>query len=394
MRPRDTLVLLTFCLSGCSGEATEQPFVVADSAGVTVVTNYRAAATIPEARLTELLVEIGTTEGDPEYQFFRVMDGLRLDDGRIAVLNAGTQQLRTYDSEGRFLSAQGREGDGPGEYRFPYRVLQLPGDSLLVYDIGLARFTVIDPTGEAARTFTPSRSMLNEPQFAGLIGDSIAVTHETIYDIPDVGFDTMYARVAFVRLDGSGTDSLMLPDARMGRIGQAGRGFVGRPFFEPAISLAADSRGLWAGSGRSPEISRYDAAGRLRRVVRWNAVPIRVTAEDVDREIENRVAESGRAGELRRWYSDTPAAESFPIYDEFQIDRQMRLWVREYERTDTADRTWLVFTPEGQLLQRVRLPSRLRVLDIDQSHLLGVRTDELDVEYVQLWRLPEIIGSK
>ena len=123
-------------------------------------------------------------------------------------------------------------------------------------------------------------------------------------------------------------------------------------------------------------------------------MPIRVTAEDVDREIENRVAESGRAGELRRWYSDTPAAESFPIYDEFQIDRQMRLWVREYERTDTADWTWLVFTPEGQLLQRVRLPSRLRVLDIDQSHLLGVRTDELDVEYVQLWRLPEIIGSK
>lgn len=126
-----------------------------DSAGIAVVSN-RNLSDLPADSLSEKLVDIGKTEGAPEYQFFQASDGMVLRGGRIAVLNTGTQQLRFYDGQGRFLTSQGARGRGPGEYVAPYRLLPMAGDSLLVYDIGLGRFTVVDPSGgRRGRSFRP-----------------------------------------------------------------------------------------------------------------------------------------------------------------------------------------------------------------------------------------------
>lgn len=383
-------------MAGCRPDHHEAPVVVTDSAGIEIVSNTLSMEAIPEFRVSEPVLSIGSVEGPPEQQLFMVMDGIRLADGRIVVLNSGTQELRYYDAEGRFLSAQGRQGDGPGEYRFPYRVFRLPGDSLLVYDIALVRFTVIDPTGQAVRTFFPSKALYNEPQFAGLIGDSVAVTHERIFDIPARGFDTMYTRVAFSQLDGNATDTLMLPDARMGTIGPAGgRGFVGSPHFEPRTSLVTDSDGLWVGSGRSPEVSRYDTEGHVDRIVRWNAPLQTVRQSDVTRRIEELVEDRGeRSEELRRWYRDVPAAQTFPVYEELFTDRQGQMWIAEYDGTEQQQtRRWLVFDSGGRLIRRVRLPAALRLLEIGSDYLLAVQPDELDVEYVRLWRREEPMSS-
>lgn len=377
-------------LSAC-GDAPLPVLEVADSSGITIVTNRASPEAIPETALTDRLLQFGSVEGSPEDQLFRVMDGRRLDGGNLLILNAGSQELRVYDAEGRFRSATGREGDGPGEYRFPYRMYPIPGDSLLIYDPGLRRFTVLGPDLVSSRTFTPSRAMLNQPQLAGLMGDSVAVTHEPLFDIPDLGFDTIYTRVAFVRLDGTGTDSLLVPGQRMGRIGPLRGGFVGSPFFEPPPTLIADAAGVWAGTGRVPEVSLFDAQGRRTRIVRWSTELAPVTDEDVALEVEARVRNSGeREGELRGWWADAPAAEHHPVYDEFRLDKRGRLWVREHARAGVAEGNWLVFGREGVLLRRVRMPATLNVLEIGDDYVLGVHTDELDVEYVQLWRLAPI----
>lgn len=80
------------------------------------------------------LVEIGVVEGDPNYELFKAISSVRLPDGRIVVLNAGTSQLRIFDAKGTFLSAVGRNGGGPGEFMSPARVYLTSADSLLVFD--------------------------------------------------------------------------------------------------------------------------------------------------------------------------------------------------------------------------------------------------------------------
>lgn len=97
-------------------------------------------------------LEIGVVEGRPAYQLYGAISSVRLDDGRIVVLNAGSHELRIYDADGRILGAVGREGEGPGEFRSPVRLYRLGRDSVMVYDRGNARFSVHTVDGTFVRT--------------------------------------------------------------------------------------------------------------------------------------------------------------------------------------------------------------------------------------------------
>ncbi len=55
-----------------------------------------------------------------------------------------------YDSSGHYVDTWGRSGEGPGEFRYVFDLMLLPGDSLLVLDRSLQRVTVLDPDGKYA----------------------------------------------------------------------------------------------------------------------------------------------------------------------------------------------------------------------------------------------------
>jgi hypothetical protein len=75
-------------------------------------------------------------------------------DGRIVVSSVGNQQIRVHDPRGRHLRAQGRQGNGPGEFRMLQRIGLLEGDSIAAYDLGNGRITVFGSDGHAARSTT------------------------------------------------------------------------------------------------------------------------------------------------------------------------------------------------------------------------------------------------
>lgn len=94
------------------------------------------------------LLEIGVREGEEPYQLHRAQGAVRLDDGRIVVLNGGSRELRFFGPDGRFLLAVGREGEGPGEFRNPTWMRKSGTDSLLVWDQGLERVSFFSESGE------------------------------------------------------------------------------------------------------------------------------------------------------------------------------------------------------------------------------------------------------
>lgn len=93
------------------------------------------------------ILEIGVREGEDPYQLHRVRGSLRLEDGRIVVLNAGSHELRYYDQAGSFLKSVGREGEGPGEFRDPAGLRRTRDGGLRVWDRGLLRASVFDTAG-------------------------------------------------------------------------------------------------------------------------------------------------------------------------------------------------------------------------------------------------------
>ncbi|MFQ6047351.1 MAG: 6-bladed beta-propeller, partial [Gemmatimonadales bacterium] len=98
------------------------------------------------------LLEIGVVEGNPNYELSQVSSSLRLGDGRFVVVNAGSQQLLFFDSQGRFLNKAGGRGGGPGEFRHILRVHQYGDDSLRAYFPSGNRIAVFDDHGNYART--------------------------------------------------------------------------------------------------------------------------------------------------------------------------------------------------------------------------------------------------
>ena len=58
----------------------------------------------------EPTLSIGVEDGDPNYQFFRVLSAVRLADQTVVVANTGTGHLRFYDPDGRYVARAGGRG--------------------------------------------------------------------------------------------------------------------------------------------------------------------------------------------------------------------------------------------------------------------------------------------
>jgi hypothetical protein len=149
-------------VSSCAGpgESGGPAVTVTDSAGIEIVTSAVPAWqsgggwSISEAPT----LEIGTVSGEDAYSLYRVRGVIRLPDGRIAIANGGTWQIRIYDEHGVHQQDIGRNGDGPGEFRSLRELWLSRGDSMMTADFRLNRVTLFDSEGRLGRTIQISPS--------------------------------------------------------------------------------------------------------------------------------------------------------------------------------------------------------------------------------------------
>jgi hypothetical protein len=104
-------------------------------------------------------------EGDADYLLHHARGAVRLSDGRLAILNAGTRELRVYGPTGVHQVSMGREGGGPGELRAPARIRLAPGDTLRILDQTTNLESTFSPAGGFVRAETARAS--HDPPFAG-----------------------------------------------------------------------------------------------------------------------------------------------------------------------------------------------------------------------------------
>ena len=107
-----------------------------DSAGVRVVLNHGTPLWTDSVRWTlEESYRIGVSDGDPRYMFGSISGTALLSDGRTVVADGMAQNLRFFDSDGRWETTVGGPGSGPGEFgQGSLQILVGAGDTLLVLD--------------------------------------------------------------------------------------------------------------------------------------------------------------------------------------------------------------------------------------------------------------------
>ncbi len=394
-RPMWALVSAAFlagCVDGSSGTGGLRS-VVRDSAGVTIVENGRPPL---DSRLgwrvgSAPAVTIGTTEGDPAYELFRVGDAMRLADGRIAVANTGSGEVRVFDSDGVHLESWGGQGDGPGEFGImaPTELELWPGDSLMAREPFQRRISIFSVRG------TFGRALRLQPQsgYQSVVGPlpdgRVLAQTLTTYSGGTPGTSELTRpdrEYGILEADGSVQRDLgVFPGSELYVVNAANGTPRPRryPFERQAFAFVWGNLVVMSANDRY-EIRAYRPDGALARIVRRDhdaRAPTRADLRDwVARQNPDRP-------EALDAVAGMPLVEAFPAFARVLVDRLDHLWIEEYRLPGETHRLWTVFDPEGRALGLVEMPGSFAVTEIGEDYILGTRRDELDIEYVESWSL-------
>jgi hypothetical protein len=372
---------------------------VRDSSGIAIVENpgSLAAGDRGWSIAAEPDLIIGTAEGDSSYQLYGVAGAHRTADGGIALVDAGSWQVRIYDARGAFLRSFGGRGGGPEEFGMP----ALGGavhDTLVVVDRAQHRIAMVHPDVGFVRLARVDDEVGGYLNPAGTFGNGqvvfggafdmrrIGELHEgmnrahTFYRScnPDgsmaADFGYKIGAEFFIRtLEGSG------PDSRPALV----------PFGKQPLATVSPDRFYFA-SGDNYEIEVYEPTGRLVRLIRLDRGAVAVTAQDGRVHIEEMAAEAAHENEarvIRQRLAQLPLPETFPAFANLEADALGYLWAEQYRRPGQDEAPWDVFDPEGVLTAQLRLPPRVYPLEIGADYLLALHWDELEIEYVHLYAL-------
>jgi len=398
-------------LSGCTGGGADASGggwdgTVRDSSGVVIVENTDNGvwASADAWTVTEEL-RIGTTAGDPEYQFGQISGVAALADGRIAVFDQQAQELRFFSSDGRYLQKVGGPGSGPGEFALGAGpVLVAAGDTIVVPDVTNRRVNRFAPDGTAlgsfALDFTSGIPLAwLDREDGGIISQLRPLNfpgQETVADPNDV----------LVLRDSDGTirDTLMVLESG-GTIEISDTG-AQVTFFSPEPVWATSGDGLVFGVNDEYRLNRYDESGTLTGIVSKPSDTRLVTESDQQLLLDAMVrlwedfGITGQALEIAR--RSIAFADVYPAFAFVRGGPEETIWVQHLQVPSELDDeelenfnpqlgfgspTWDVFDNGGRFLGVVEMPQRFQPVRFLGDRIYGIWRDELDVQYALVLRI-------
>lgn len=415
MRQLLFMSMVATCIACGDPEASPSPNVpITDSAGIRVVTNPPGDLVYAELA-EEPTLSIGQLSGPDELLFGRIATARRDAVGNVVVADGQAHEIRVFDVEGRHSQTLGRDGEGPGEFRtlsgaWPIRYLDETGvDSrqIIAADSELDRITRFSGEGRPMVTATLDGRDDMSIRTVGLAGPDAVLSRASPYNLPDFAtfgggsvvnmMDALLGgeenrRVLFVRhrLDGALVDTLA-----EGRDPVVATLALGDGAFSFAIPFSSESatagspQGVVVTDGIGYEIRVFGEDGSLRMIARIDDAPPVRTDEHLERYAGAGSSDADEA-EIRERidrYQQVPLPDSLPGYTDVLFSEQGEIWARRYRLPGESTARWDVFAADGVYLGRVAVPTSFRIEEVGRGQALGVHTDELGVERVQVRKL-------
>lgn len=396
--------------SACTGErAAADGARIRDSSGIVIVENADplTADSTTWVLDTAPRIVIGKTDGPDPYMFGQIAGAVRLDDGRIAVADKQTSEIRFFDSAGVFIEKVGRHGQGPGEFVNFSNMYRTAGDSLIVSDYEGGRYHVLDPRGRYVRTYRLAikddvvRRQNTSPQTHATFHDGTMLVTDFMKCAsprqPGVCEDTgRYMRVSErgERLASFGNHVYAREEVLLTTQGR--RTYV-REWLPPTFWTASGSRFYFA-DATTFEIRIYSATGALERIVRADLEQLKPPSPlPLPPGLAGRPDPTGALAARR----NATVPERLAAFAGFNVDRGGNVWVMEYvpfwvPSSRTTNRWW-VFDSTGVLRHTVFVPrirqtipwvgGRYRGPEIGEDYILGVRANQDGADEIVLFDL-------
>ncbi|HEX6314420.1 MAG TPA: hypothetical protein VFZ73_06150 [Gemmatimonadaceae bacterium] len=377
------------------------------------------------------------TLSKPDAEFaepFTQITGVReLRDGRLIVIDPRDKTIQVVDLRNNSATKLGREGSGPGEYGIPLRVMALPGDTTAVADMLNNRLLLINPNATVGGFVD-----LNVPPPAegrgGRRGEGgmrmIGASMPTEADLKG----RMYYQGPPFRMTESGPQSadsvpmirwtrssgardtiawLRLPANANEITSRGGRGnqrvmvrVGGGPPFNGADQMVVGPDGRVAIVHHDPYSVEYVSETgqrtrgqpiryeRLRisegHKAEWREQQKSATGLMITNDNGRRSATMGPAGQTQD--PEVWGGEYMPPFlgQALSFSNEGYLWIRRTGPPGQAP-TYDVIDRAGNLVQKVVLPKRARLLGFGNGAVYVARLDEDDLQYLQKYRftMPE-----
>jgi hypothetical protein len=373
------LLVLSASLAACAPDSDTKP-LPRDAAAVEVVESKDAQWEAGREWRVDAQPRLEIGSEAPQYQFAGVQGAVRLSDGRVVVGDAGSSEVRLYDPQGRFISAAGRAGGGPQEFRRMGKLVRGTGDSVVVFDAATRRLSLLGPSGSFERTVTPAAATLGAV-LAGVLENGSYVFGVPVPLPPREGLSRDSLVYLLVSADGANADTLVVAPGgeQFQRVDGSSVSRMTNPFGPmPAASASGDQ--IFVGATDRYEIRQFRPDGRATRVVRRELAPQPFTDAHF-RQVADRIPQLASA------LAQIPRPSQAPAFSSLLVDRENNLWVQDYPAPGAASASWTVFDPQGAMLGQVSLPAAFRPTDIGADYMLGVWTDGLDVERIRMYTL-------
>lgn len=383
--------LITAC--GPAGQSAGT-FATRDSAGIQLTTAYESSPNLWRVS-AEPVLRVGTADGPPASQLFRVGGILRLTDGSIAIGNAGTGEIRIYDSTGGFLHALGRPGNGPGEFTQATSIPLWRGpEGSLVTEAHLNRINIFESSGTlrgAVRLDGRPVATLVAAMgvFAG--GDILAYTQQGPAQAPA---GTVVSRPAwYLRFDPSGQLQRTLVEFQSRpTIAWESDGRITFPYLpftaDRLVATAGDAMVMIRGSPAELEVR--DGAGAVTALIRW-VPPARRVRDIWDRHVDEflaRIPEPAARARNAAFLNQTlPLPEFLPAASQLLTDTDGHFWVERYRLPWDPVSIWDILAPDGTWVATLDIPPAGILRDIGEDYILGVWRDEDGIEQVRMYGL-------
>jgi len=402
------VMFMILTTNGCGGRERggSTSFQARDSAGIRIVVSTGPAWAVGEEWSLDTASEVVMGEGDAEEGLlWRVTGVTRLSDGRVAVLDAGSGQMKYFSSLGRLLHASGGIGGGPGEFQYPLAFSRGSGDTLIVLDRD-GRRVFFDPQGQLVREL-PFQRATPDPEnpvyftFDAPLPDGTILGRERPQESSRSLGTGWFRPTIHITRKNSASETV----AEFGTYGEIQqeridlgerRGSIVPPFARTtSFSLGGDNPRVVVGDNDQFELRVFDLEGTLLQLVRRAYVPPTVTGAEVeawkDRQRNSSWVE-GQLPQLERGWAQMRVPKTKPAFGmRFGTSTHGYLWVAEYTGAPIKPRLLHIFDPQGIYLGDLEIPDGLayspRTVEIGPDYFLAVFMDEFDVETVRLYSL-------
>lgn len=355
----------------------------------------------PELSLVDSSYErIGTLDADgpPETSFASVAGAVLLPSGEVVVADDGNLEVRWFDASGGHLRSVGREGEGPGEFRYIHWIGLCPGGRLLVLDPMVGRATFLSAAD-------------------GRVEHSVAVAATLRWNLPLSCQKDDRLLVLMDQLDGRIKPEMLgrvtrVP-AEVVRFDLSGgardtiQELPGSDFYWPEdipgySYLPLGGRALAAvGGGRLYAAQSDEDIVRMMdlRSGTWTTFAHRLPRTSVSREAWDRAVSRliwrqplERVRRLlTRVLEEAPVPNRQPAFLAMRVDPSGRLWLRLPGHGEAT--RWRVLDAEGGPVATIALPSNVELMDVGEQKLVALERGPLDVPMIRVYALPPSLRS-